>query len=274
MSAPATQAPRGRRRPLPMRATVARTQAVGANFVRVTLAGPELERFNFPGPASHFKLVLAANGGAPTLPTPGADGLVSFDPGAPLVLRTYTARAFRPESLELDIDMFLHGDGPASTWARQAQVGDSVAVTSPRASGFQPASGAEWILLGADSSAIPALATILDAQPDRRLNAVVEVDDLRDAQALPASARDGVQFVVRESGQRSGTALLAALSAHSMPDGVGFIWVAAEASIIRAARAHLGAGEAGPRDALVTRGYWRAGEINHPDHDDGREPIG
>jgi NADPH-dependent ferric siderophore reductase len=144
-------------------------------------------------------------------------------------------------------------------------------VTSSRASGFNPPGSAEWHLLAGDSSAIPAIATILSAQPDLGISAIVEVDDLLDAQALPTSARDGIQFVVREPEQISGAALLDALLGHRTPAGGGFVWIAAEALIIRQARLQL-AGRF-DRHSLVTRGYWRAGQVNHPDHDDGTENL-
>ena len=90
--------------------------------MRVTVTGPALAGFAYPGPASHFKLLLPAPGADETHPAyPDDDGLVSFDQTAPLIMRTYTARAFRPEVNEVDIDVFLHGDGPASTWAATAQ---------------------------------------------------------------------------------------------------------------------------------------------------------
>jgi hypothetical protein len=46
-----------------------------------------------------------------------------------------------------------------------------------------------------------------------------------------------------------------------------------EALAVRDIRACL-LGPAGlSRDRVVTRGYWRAGEANHPDHDFGQDPV-
>ncbi len=92
-----TAATRPRRRPAPLRATVSQRIQLSPHLVRVTVTGPALAGFAYPGPASHFKLLLPTPGTSElTLPAPGDDGLVSFDPAAPLIVRTYTARAFRP----------------------------------------------------------------------------------------------------------------------------------------------------------------------------------
>jgi hypothetical protein len=79
-----TDATRSRRRPAPLRATVSQRTQLSPHLVRVTVTGPALAGFAYPGPASHFKLLLPAPGtGELILPTPGDDGLVSFDPAAP-----------------------------------------------------------------------------------------------------------------------------------------------------------------------------------------------
>lgn len=269
----------GRRRPPPLPAIVRRTEKLSPHFVRVTLSGPELSRFTYPGAASHFKLVLAADGsGAPTLPLPGEDGLVAFDPAAPLVLRTYTARAFRPESSELDIDIFLHGDGvhgdgPASSWARHVQVGQEVAVSSPRASGFHLPNTAEWVLLAGDSSSMPAMATIAESIPDVDVRCLVELEDPADIEALPVVLRDVTQVRARPAGTPPGGRLVTAIVQQTLPSGPGFCWIAAEALAVREIRTELVTNRELDRSAIVTRGYWRAGTSNHPDHDDGTEPV-
>jgi NADPH-dependent ferric siderophore reductase len=189
-----TQATRSRRRPPPLQATVSNRTQLSPHLVRVTITGPALAGFHYPGPASHFKLILPAAGtGELTLPTPGDDGLVTLDT-APLIMRTYTARAFRPEVNEVDIDVFLHGDGPASTWAATAQPGNEIAVTSPRRSEFHVPESAGWILLAVDGSAIPALATILEVESRIPIRCVVELDDARDRVELPDRASASVHL--------------------------------------------------------------------------------
>lgn len=67
----------------------------------------------------------------------------------------------------------------------------------------------------------------------------------------------------------SGTALERAVREHPLPPGRGQVWVAGEAAVIR--RVRSGLLQALDRGQVTTRGYWRQGESNHPDHDYGDE---
>jgi NADPH-dependent ferric siderophore reductase len=55
-----------------------------------------------------------------------------------------------------------------------------------------------------------------------------------------------------------------------LPAGRGQVWVAAEATVIRRIRSGMLAAGLN-REQLTTRGYWRGGEANHPDHDYGED---
>jgi NADPH-dependent ferric siderophore reductase len=264
----------GRRRPPPLRARVERTARLSPHLIRVTVAGPELAGFNYPGPASHFKILIPSIAGAPlTLPTPGEDGLVGYDPDAPVTMRTYTARAFRPESGELDVEFFVHGDGPAAQWAIAARPGDELGVSSPRRSGFALDPAARWLLLAGDSSAIPALGTILETDPAIEVTCLVELEDGQDAVPFAARRSEAIEWVIRPEGSAPGAALREAIAGRARRLGAGSFWVAGEAAAIRQIRADLLDTADYSREALVTRGYWRGGHSNHPDHDDGAEPI-
>ena len=49
------------------------------------------------------------------------------------------------------------------------------------------------------------------------------------------------------------------------------IWVACESAAMRDIRRCLTRERGIPLSQLVTRGYWRLGESNHPDHDYGED---
>ena len=55
-----------------------------------------------------------------------------------------------------------------------------------------------------------------------------------------------------------------------IPDGAR-VWVACEAAAMRDIRRYFIRERDIPVVQLVTRGYWRAGEQNHPDHDYGED---
>lgn len=265
----------GRRRPPPLRAEVLRSVRVTPSLVRLTVGGAALERFNFPGPASHFKLMLPAPGQHEVvLPEPGEDGLVAFDGACSPIMRTYTARGFDRRARELDIEVVLHGDGPAAHWAADAAAGSRVAVSSPRSSGFALPADARWLLLGGDTSAMPALATILESGPGIDTTCLIELSDPSERINLPAPPECVVEWLVRGPSTEPGSALFTRLQGAALPPTPGLVWIAAEASCIRAARRHLLTERGLDRHHVVTRGYWRAGAVNHPDHDFGDDQLG
>ena len=65
---------------------------------------------------------------------------------------------------ELEVDFVLHGDGPASSWAAQAQPGQALIMAGPGPN-YLIDPGADWFLLAGDDAALPAIETILDALP-------------------------------------------------------------------------------------------------------------
>jgi NADPH-dependent ferric siderophore reductase len=235
---------------------------------RIVLGGGDLDRFVWPGPASHLKLMLPLPGqDAPALPTPGPDGLVTFDRSG-MTMRTYTPRAWDDERRELTIDVFLHGEGPASTWARQVEAGGQVAVSSPRAT-WQPDPGAGWVVLAGDETAAPAIGTLVESSADLGVRPTVVIESAGDDHDLGLPEGTNPHFVTADP-DAPGRALLEALT-HTVPPGDGQVWVAGEARGVRAIRAWL-QGERGlPGTATVTRGYWKAGAVDHPDHDFGQD---
>ena len=88
----------------------------------------------------------------------------------------------RPQ--ELTVDFVLHGEGPASTWAAQAQVGQPMLIAGPGAA-MRWTRRREWLLIAGDESAIPAVATILEVVPEQRSRpGLLEVNDAADEFAI------------------------------------------------------------------------------------------
>lgn len=257
-------APR-RGRPAPLRAVVSRVEQSSPRLRRVVLGGGDLGQFTWPGPASHLKLILPLPGqSAVDLPAPDADGLVSFD-RTRVITRTYTPRAWDPEADELSIDVFVHGEGAASAWAERARAGDVVAVSRPRAR-YDVDPSAPWLVLAGDESAVPAIGTILESRPVPATTVVIESDGEENF-GLPSGP---VPTFVRRT-DTPGAALAEALADGAVPQGEGRVWVAGEARGIRRIRTHLLSERGLPPSSVVTRGYWRQGEADHPDHDFGED---
>ena len=241
-------------------------------MVRVVLGGDDLEGFGVEMPTQHIKMAFPLPGELePRIPQPGPDGSPPPpDQPRPLV-RTYTPRYYDPETRELTVDFVIHGEGPASEWAERARPGDRVAVAGPGGR-FQLGLDTAHYVVAGDESALPAIGTLLDALPaSAEADVLVEVIDEGDHLDLaPSGLLASAQVTWLHRGQRdpAGRLLEQALRAADL-DREDRVWVACEAVVVRDIRRHLLEERAFDRGAILTRGYWRQGEANHPDHDYG-----
>jgi NADPH-dependent ferric siderophore reductase len=129
-------------------------------------------------------------------------------------------------------------------------------------------------VLAGDDTAIPALGTILEALPaDVAATVLAEVVDAAEAHAFSAPrARTSIRWLTRGADTaRPGEALERAVRALELPPGNGRVYVACEADAMRRIRRHLLNERALARAHVVTRGYWRLGETDHPDRDYGED---
>src|SRR5690606_23462359 len=131
---------------------------------RITLGGPELEGFLSPGYADHIKVLLFPEGQEPVKPQLHPEGLVFPDEVKRPAARDYTPRRFDAETLQLDIDFVMHGEGPASSWAARAEVGDRLLIGGPRGTLLVP-STFDWYLLVGDETALPAIGRRIGELP-------------------------------------------------------------------------------------------------------------
>jgi NADPH-dependent ferric siderophore reductase len=232
-------------------------------MVRIVFTGPELAGFAWNGPAAHIKLILGPPDAA----------------GQRAPSRTYTPRHFDATRRELTVDFVLHGEGPASSWAAQAQVGQSLLIAGPGRS-YTLDAAAQWLLIAGDESAIPAIATLLEVVPDSlRTQVLIEVNDAADEFAIaPARANVNIRWLHRAqpitghaAAPPAGVELTAAVTAFQPPAGTGRVYVACEADAMRKIRRQLLVDRALPRDWVTTRGYWKQGATDHPDRDYGED---
>ena len=263
--------PPARRRPPPRLVKVVALSRLTPRLVSVLLSGDDLDRFKTAAPTSHIKVFFPAPGqAAPLLPEVGPDGPVWPEGVARPIVRTYTPRRFDDATGALEVQFVLHGEGPASQWAEEAKVGDRLAIAGPGGRfSFDPEVRQWWI--GGDESALPAIGTLLDALPVSAVAELhVEVDGPEDEIDLPSAAQTTVTWHHRTSPEAWGAELNAAAHRASIPDGAR-VWVACEATAVRRIRRHFLTDLEVPVSAIVTRGYWRLGIPDHPDHDYGED---
>jgi NADPH-dependent ferric siderophore reductase len=240
---------------------------IAPRLLSIVVTGDDLAGFADAAPTSHLKVFLPADGqDEPYIPEWAAEGAPA---GPAPVVRTYTPRRYDPATRTLEIQFLLHGEGPASEWAQRAKPGDRLAVAGPGGRfSLEPAADYWW--LAADESAIPAVGTLLDALPETATAEIhVEVDGPDDELELPLSPKTTVTWHHRRPGAY-GAELAAAAKEAVLPDGAR-VWVACESAAMRDIRRYFTRDRGFPLTHLVTRGYWRTGEQNHPDHDYGED---
>ena len=220
---------------------------------RITLGGPELAGFISLGTDDHVKVFFAQNAEEQaTLETLvlGADK----DSRAMPAMRDYTPRRYDLDRLELDIDFVLHGDGPASTWAAQAQPGQFLHIGGPRGSMVVPDIFDSYLLIG-DETALPAIARRLEGlAANRRALVVVEIENGAEQQVLDSPAEVKVIWVLREGGKDH---LLTTVQQLSLPEGELYAWIATEAKASRQIRRVLLDDKGLDQQFVKAVGYWQ-----------------
>jgi len=176
--------------------------------------------------------------------------------------RNFTVRFHDPATSTIDVDFFLHGDaGTAARWALEAAPGQTIGYAGPR-SHFSHDPAAEWSLLVADETGLPALLAFVESLPaDHPVIAIAEVADA-DEEQTPASCAADVEWrwLHRGSSDPGTTTLLAdQVAALELPAGPGYLWGAAEAKAMRAIRDDVRGRDrpAGEEVGVHLLGYWK-----------------
>lgn len=226
--------------------TVASVEPRGDILLRIWFVGDDLAGFVSDAPDDHVKLFL-----------PDGEGGV--------VARDYTPRRFDAAAQTLAIEFALHGEdedaGPATRWAMHAQPGDTVEIGGPRGSTIV-ADDFDWYLLIGDETALPAIGRRLDElRPEAEVIVLASIAHGSIRPELPVRPRVMVQWLDRTPLRNAGAEFRDALDAMTLPDGEGFVWIAAEAAAARAVRTFVAETRGHPKSWIKASGYWVAGEM-------------
>jgi NADPH-dependent ferric siderophore reductase len=118
-----------------------------------------------------------------------------------------------------------------------------------------------YLLIG-DETALPAIGRGVEGlRPDVPVTTVVVVDDAEEIQTF-ATRADLRPFWVERSGRDHDDASLLreALDRWAAPPGDGYAWIAAEAQVARALKAHMLEDRGHPKAWLKAAGYWVSGK--------------
>jgi NADPH-dependent ferric siderophore reductase len=226
-----------------MSLTVTGVSDLGPNLRQIRLGGEDLIGFRFaPGQDLMLRLPLA-------------DG--------ELVSRRYTIRRAEPESGQADLNVVMHGDGPAARWARSARRGELLPeVVGPRGKiTLDP--GADWHLFLGDETYIPGTLAMLDALPPKAsAQAILEVSTAADEQPFEVTSGVRLQWLRRGDDPPGGAdRLLREIRAWQGPSGPGHVYIAAEVRVVLTLRDEL-VGRGFSRDQISAKGYWSRGRAN------------
>jgi NADPH-dependent ferric siderophore reductase len=212
--------------------TVSSVRELSPNFRRITFGGYSLRNFGVHGETLDLRIKLMVPSRAEdgsTLPLPVFEMAqagwyrewLAMDPAVRGSMRTYTVREARLDGVypEIDVDFVMHFDepghsqakqGPAASWALNAQPGDAVTIIGPnnRAAHCVTAetySGIEWrpglaqrVLLAGDETAVPAISAILESLPPYMTgHAFLEVPEAGDFQDLKTAADIDITWLAR-----------------------------------------------------------------------------
>lgn len=250
----------GRRPPPPFGPVVVRARTpVTPRLGRVTLAGAALVGFPRPGPAASVRVLVPTGesalepDGSLVLPTWTGNEFLLPDGRRPTI-RTLTPRRVDPAAGTLDVEVVLHGDGAASSWAATAEPGSPAAVSGPgRGYTFDPHAPAH--LLAGDETALPAIATLCEAAPPTPLMIHVELVDPECCPPLPLPSAAVLHRHRAVGDGPPGAALLEALQGTDWPLDTR-IWAAGEAAAMQRLRRWLFGPRGVPRGHAHVRGYW------------------
>lgn len=225
---------------------------------RFTLRG-DMEGFASPGHADHIKAFFFPDGTLPSLPPVGPEG-ARFGPGERPEMRDYTPRYFDVGSGQLVLDFVLHGDGPASDWARHAEIGTTLVVGGPRGSLVVPAAY-DWYLLAGDETALPAIGRRIEELPaGAPVIAVIEIADAAEEQRFETAADLTLIYCHRNGAAAGTTSLLReSIAGLAFPPGEAYAFIAGEADMARTVREHLVGDRGFGSDQVKAAGYWKLG---------------
>lgn len=227
-------------RPAPRTLTVTASHYVTPHMLRITLGGAEISTFPVDQESAYIKLIY-----------PQEDNPKGL-------MRTYTIRHQRSDSF--DVDFVLHEDaGPASTWAKSAQVGDSILVGGPGPKKLVD-NTADWFLLVGDMTALPAVSVNIEQLPaNARGYAVIEVMDERDIQPLVHPPAFSIHWLINPHPGENSQLLVKRIRQLEWLPGRPSVWAACEFSGMRELRRYFKEERQVAREELYLSSYWKLG---------------
>ncbi|KZF10988.1 MAG: siderophore-interacting protein [Rhodococcus sp. (in: high G+C Gram-positive bacteria)] len=240
-------------------AEVVEVEQLTPHMVRVTFGGDDVAEYTSIGVPDECITIFFARDGEDRPPAmTEVDGTWWYHEVEPMPEgRNYTVRRFDTDTGLLVIDFVAHEGGVAATWALNASVGQVVLWTRPR-SWYNIPDSAEWQLLVADMTGLPALGRIVEELPaGAKAHAIVEVLERGDIQQFETAGDVTYDWRIGSGNGDCASVLDAAVREYVLPEGEGYVWFAAEAASSRIVRKYIRKEVGYPVRQFEIIGYWR-----------------
>ncbi len=270
--------------PGPDRARAPRPQAVlnvharewlNPDIVRLTAGGPGIAQLRPNEFTDKYAKLLFVDPALGLVPPYDLAALRESLPAEQLpVTRTYTLRRMDLAAGVVVVDFVVHGDtGIAAPWAAAAEPGATLVAMGAGGAYAPDPADEQHVFLG-DESALPAIASALEALPrDARGAAYLETNHRLDEIDQRAPAGVAVNWLHREHPGEEPTLLAKALTESDWPDGRVGVFAHGEREAMKAVRAALkGLDQRGGQ--LSLSGYWAYGRTEDRFQAEKREPVG
>ena len=156
--------------------------------------------------------------------------------------------------------MLLHPQGgPGTVWARNAEVGDEIAIGMPASKITLDQRAGYHVFLGDENGAVPLLAMRAGLAPEVAVYGAFQAFDHRFRVPAPAGVAALPWVEQPHPSGRTTFAALDAARALELPPGAGCAYVAGEANLCKAVFRHFVEERRWPRAAVKTQPQWAAG---------------
>lgn len=235
-----------------------RTHRLSEHLLRLTFEAQDLGIFASTG--LHVRFFMQSDPSrTPVWPMMRSSGAITMPKGADaLHTRVYTIRHVRPAVNEVDIDFVIHATGVATEWAVAAKPGAVAGMTGP-GGGFVPPS-TDWLLMGGDLTATPAICRLLEMLPDDAQGDVFLTLPRDFSGAVCVSAPQGVKIHEVATGLDPSTLVNAMQSLQRPESGTVYGWFAGEFDQAQAMRRYFKSELGLSKRHQLSVAYWRRGQ--------------
>lgn len=216
---------------------VTQVELIAERMRRIRISGPQLRELDWV-PGTHIRLRV----GDPRQPRSWLQGF----------LRTYSIWDYSPHG-HLDVCVLDHpGAGPGALWSRRVRIGETAAFMGPKGGRFMLREDAPYHLFIGDETAAAAFGAMLRALPtSAAVYGVIVASGPGDQ--LPLARSDRLTWIYRPDDP------VAAVRSLDLPDQPGAAYLAGEARMCQAVRAHLVAERGWSRRDVVVKPFWAPG---------------